>query len=59
MIKGENTMIPDQTAPREQYDLGSYCLQFRLLKNISRQETRWQVMLGGEKIFLKNPPFSM
>ena len=32
-----NNMNPDQAAPKEQYDLGSYCLQQRLPKNISRQ----------------------
>ena len=30
-------MNPDQTAPKEQSDLGPYCLQYRLTKkNISR-----------------------
>ena len=33
-------MNPDQTAPKEQSDLGPYCLQYRLLKNISRRENR-------------------
>ena len=33
-----NSMDPDQTAPKEQSDLGPYCLQHRLPKNISRQE---------------------
>ena len=27
---------PDQTAPKGQFDLGPYCLQNRLLENISR-----------------------
>ena len=31
-------MNPDQTAPWEQSDLGSYCLQYMLPKNISRRE---------------------
>ena len=31
-------MNPDQTAPWEQSDLGAYCLQYRLPKNISRGE---------------------
>ena len=35
-------MNPDQTAPkgavREQFNLGPYCLQYRLPKNISRRE---------------------
>ena len=39
-----NNMNPDQTAPkglpREQTDLGTYCLQYRLIqpKTISRRE---------------------
>ena len=33
-----NTVSPDQTAPCEQSDLGPYCLQYRLPKNISRRE---------------------
>ena len=33
-----NNMNPDQTAPWEQSDLGSYCLQYMLPKNISRRE---------------------
>ena len=42
-------MNPDQTAPFGSSDLGPYCLQYRLPKNISRQEelmikvvTGWQ-----------------
>ena len=31
-----NNMNPDQTAPLEQSDLGPYCLQYRLPKNIRR-----------------------
>ena len=31
----ENNMDPDQTAPKEQYDLGPNCLQYRLPKNIN------------------------
>ena len=31
-------MNPNQTAPMEQAHLGPYCLQYRLPKNISRQE---------------------
>ena len=37
LIMEANTMNPDQTAPWEQSDLGSYCLQYRLHKNISDQ----------------------
>ena len=36
-----NNIDPDQTAPKQkQFDLGPYCLQYRLPKNIiiSRQE---------------------
>ena len=29
---------PDQTAPKEQSDLGQYCLQYRLPKNISKKQ---------------------
>ena len=36
-----NKMNPDQTAPKgEQSDLGSYCLQYMLLKNIYKQKIR-------------------
>ena len=28
----------DQTAPKEQSDLGPYCLQYRLSKNTSRRK---------------------
>ena len=31
-------MNPDQTAPWEQSDLGLYCLQYMLVKSISRRE---------------------
>ena len=30
-------MKPDQTAPKEQSDLGPYCLQYMLAKNIYKQ----------------------
>ena len=33
-------MDPDQTAPLEQSDLGPYCLQYRLPKNMSRGEEK-------------------
>ena len=36
-----NSIDPDQTAPKEQSDLGPYCLQYRLPKNISRREEQW------------------
>ena len=35
-IMETNIMNPDQTAPMEQSDLSSYCLQYRLPKKISR-----------------------
>ena len=35
LIMEANTMNPDQTAPKEQSDLGSYCLPNRPPKNIS------------------------
>ena len=35
-----NTMNPDQTAPKS--DLGPYCLQYMLPKNINGQESRQQ-----------------
>ena len=41
-IMEANTMDPDQTAPKEQSDLCTYCLQYRLPKNISRRESRLQ-----------------
>ena len=37
-----NTMNPDQTAPKEQSDLGPYCLQYGPLKYMSRRESRRQ-----------------
>ena len=32
----------DQTAPFEQSDLGPYCLQYKLPKNIGRRKSRPQ-----------------
>ena len=44
-------MNPDQTAPKEQYDLGPYCLQYMLPKSISRPEgTDTKVMTDGLSI---------
>ena len=44
-------MDPDQTAPKEQSDLGPYCLQYRLPKNISRREEQTtKVVIGGKKV---------
>ena len=40
-------MNPDQTAPKEQSDLGPYCLQYRLPKNISRQGADVKSREGG------------
>ena len=42
-IMKANTENPDQTAPKEQSDLGSYCLQYRPPKYISRRESRRQL----------------
>ena len=42
-------MNPDQTAPRTQSDLGSYCLQYRLPKYISRRESRQHLLLSVGK----------
>ena len=47
----ENNINPDQTAPKEQSDLGPYCLQYRLPKNISRRlEQKTKVMTGRKSI---------
>ena len=41
-------MNPDQTAPKEQSDLGPYCLHNRLTKNTSlREEQTTKVVIGG------------
>ena len=42
-----NNMNPDQTAPKEQSDLGPYCLQYRLPKNINRQEEQMTKFVTG------------
>ena len=39
-------MNPDQTAPQEQSDLISYCLQYALPKNISRREETTTNVMG-------------
>ena len=47
-------MNPDQTAPKEQSDLGPYCLHNRLTKNTSlREEQTTKVVIesGGFKFF--------
>ena len=42
-----NNMNPDQTDP----DLGPYCLQYRLPKNISsHEEQKTKVMIGGLRV---------
>ena len=45
-------MNPDQTVPKEeQSDLGPYCLQYSLPKNISRcEEQMSKVVTGGLRI---------
>ena len=47
-----NNTDPDQTtSKKEQFDLGSYCLQYRLPKNISRQEEQtMKVVTGGQMV---------
>ena len=40
-FKEATSMNPDQTAHKEQSDLGPYCLQYRLPMNISRQKEQW------------------
>ena len=43
-------MNPDQTDP----DLGPYCLQYRLPKNISsHEEQKTKVMIGGLRVYPK------
>ena len=42
ILSGNPAMNPDQTAPWEQSDLGPYCLQCRLPKNVNGQESRRQ-----------------
>ena len=38
-------MNPDQSAAKEQSDLGTYCLQYRLPKNISRRKQQMTKVL--------------
>ena len=48
-------MNPDQTAPKEQSDLGPYCLQYWLHapKNLSRRvEQMTQVVTGGLRVII-------
>ena len=46
-----NSMNPYQTSPKEQSDLGPYCLQYRLPKNISRREEQTtKAVTGGKRI---------
>ena len=50
-------MNPYQTAPK-QSDMGPYCLQYRLPKNISRQEQQTtKVVNGGLRIKNSNMKF--
>ena len=42
-------MDPDQTAPVEQSDLGPYCLQNPLPKNISRREEQTTKVMTDRK----------
>ena len=40
-------MYPDQPAPREHSDLGTCCLLYRLLENISRKEEQTTKVMTG------------
>ena len=40
-----NTMNPDQTAPREQSDLGSYCLQYMYMLSKVYKQVREQTTI--------------
>ena len=44
-----NNMNPDQIALWEQSDLGPYCLQYRLPKNIRRRWEKTTKVVTGEK----------
>ena len=46
-FKEANNMNSDQTAPKEQFDLGPYCLQYSLPRNTSRPEEVTEVVTGG------------
>ena len=46
---GASTMNPDLTAPKEQSDLGPYCLQYWHPKCISRQEQTIIAVNEGKK----------
>ena len=41
-------MNPDQTAPKEQSDLGTCCLPYRQPKYVSRRGSRQNVMARGK-----------
>ena len=44
-------MNSDQTAPLEQSDLGPYCLQYMLHKNISRRDEKTiKVVISGNMV---------
>ena len=50
-------MNPDQTAPLDQSELSSYCLQYRLSKNKSRQEEQTTtVVTGGLRVNVQTNP---
>ena len=44
-----NPMNPDQTTPREQSDLGPYCLQYRLSKVCKQIREQMTIVLNGGK----------
>ena len=51
-IKEGHTMNPNETASKEQSDLSPYCLQYRLLKKISRQVKQTATLLtGGKRLY--------
>ena len=43
-------MNPDQTAPKEQSDLGPYCLQCRLPESIRQEEQTTKVVTDGLRV---------
>ena len=43
-------MNPDQTVPKEQSDMGPYCLQCRLPKSIRQEEQTTKVVTGRLRV---------
>ena len=46
-MDANNIDFDQMTSKKEQFDLGSYCLQYRLPKNISRQDEQTTSVLTG------------